>query len=174
MLSLYSLIGEVHVHSLVLPDPTNLLLFRTYKSSWMGKQEKPLDYQYQGPIRNRPLTNREEVYKLLDQLVYLEDEGSEIMADVTAGAVNRNPLFEVPSESDEGELSAESIPTFISRLQPGRINTHTNLAVKHPGLFTEFYKKFKKGAFTYVPYFVADVSHKLALLTTSIRRPRAL
>lgn len=54
----------------------------------MGKQEKPLDYQYQGPICNRPLTNREEVYKLLDQLVYLEDEGSEIMADVTAGAVN--------------------------------------------------------------------------------------
>lgn len=45
----FTLIGEAAFNSVVMPGVANLLLYRTFQAIWQGKQQKIIDFEYQGP-----------------------------------------------------------------------------------------------------------------------------
>ncbi len=45
----FSMIGEGRFNSVIQASAQNLLLYRTFKSVWLGKQDKEVDFAYQGP-----------------------------------------------------------------------------------------------------------------------------
>lgn len=119
--STYSLIAEVQAAAALMPSTKDLLIFRTFQTTWHGKQEKYLDFTYKGPIEEAAAPrNHFQMKNFVRKLPVLgEDNGEELMPhDIMVAQNGDRKLmgkFDDSSSDNEEIKEFSEVPLFVSR-----------------------------------------------------------
>lgn len=158
-----------------MPTTKDLLLFRTFQTSWLGKQEKYLDFSYKGPIEEvkAPRTHRQ-MENFVNNLPELgEDNTDELMPTDVRVAQNvdrrlRNDRNDIDF-GDEESKETESVPVFISRAQAALKREADYMVYHYSDLVRNSLAAHSKGKLEapLLPV-IASIGTGLQLITSSI------